>query len=61
MLRHISFETMSATKFSANCNNGEIVARREAVRSQVGNLASTATNHGGDARHCCFEIYVSEH
>jgi hypothetical protein len=42
-------------------NNGEIGARREAARSLVGNQASTATKHGGDARHCCFDICGLEH
>ena len=39
----------------------KIGVRREAAHSRVGNPASTATKHGVDSRHCCFEIYVSEH
>ncbi len=39
----------------------KIGARREAARSLVGNQASTATKHGGDSRHCCFETCGSEH
>ena len=44
-----------------SCNNDEIGVWREAARSRVGNPASTATKNGVDSRHCCFEIYVSEH
>lgn len=42
-------------------NDGEIGVRREAARSLVGNQASTATKHGADSRHRCFETCGSEH
>jgi hypothetical protein len=47
--------------FDVAGNNGEIGAGREAARSLVGNQASTATQHGGDSRRCCFEICGLEH
>jgi hypothetical protein len=59
--RIINFDTCFAYFEHVRHNNVEIVARREAARSRVRSPASTATKHGGDSRHCCFDINESRH